>query len=307
MHQIEASYSGDSSYAASTAPVVNQFIVTSTPVNLNQFGLTGSWFNPATSGQGILLDALPDATGTGTGILFGGWFTFDIIATGGQRWYTIQGGINAADSYADLPIYANYGGVFNTPPITKPVPVGQAKLQFSDCAHGVLSYDFSDGSGRNGNIPLLRLDANVTCAAHGESGAAALNYPLSGAWYNPATSGQGLLLGVNPLQNVLYGAWYTFSQEGLNTSAGQRWYTLQIGSFAPGARSMKNIPIYATVGGVFNDSAKATAIPVGTAEITFQTCSTMSFAYAFTSGENQGKTGTVSLVRVGPTPVGCGL
>ena len=60
--------------------------------DLNQHGLTGSWFEPASSGQGMEVEIFPNRT-TGTGSAFLGWFTFDTIADGAerQRWYTALG------------------------------------------------------------------------------------------------------------------------------------------------------------------------------------------------------------------------
>jgi hypothetical protein len=36
------------------------------------------------------------------------------------------------------------------------VVVGQATLQFSDCKSATLNYNFTDGSGRSGTVPLTR-------------------------------------------------------------------------------------------------------------------------------------------------------
>ena len=44
-------------------------------VELDQHGITGSWFNPATGGQGFEIEAYPDAWDDGQGALFAGWFT----------------------------------------------------------------------------------------------------------------------------------------------------------------------------------------------------------------------------------------
>ncbi|MFI4970535.1 MAG: peptidoglycan DD-metalloendopeptidase family protein, partial [Lysobacterales bacterium] len=74
-------------------------------VNPDQHGLTGSWANPATDAQGLLIDVEPDFYASGIGLLFGGWFTYDTSAAGGQRWYTIQGQVHAGDATTSMPIY----------------------------------------------------------------------------------------------------------------------------------------------------------------------------------------------------------
>jgi hypothetical protein len=63
-------------------------------LNVDQHGITGSWYNPATGGQGIEMEMYPDLAGPGKGVLFAGWFTFDVTAAGGQRWYALQGSTN---------------------------------------------------------------------------------------------------------------------------------------------------------------------------------------------------------------------
>ena len=50
-------------------------------VNLNQHGLTGSWYEPATSGQGFAVQVIPDQS-PGNGLAFVSWFTFDTVS----RW-----------------------------------------------------------------------------------------------------------------------------------------------------------------------------------------------------------------------------
>jgi hypothetical protein len=141
-------------YAGGSAP---------TGVNLNQQGLTGTWDNPATGGQGILIEVAPDFYGAGTGLLFAGWYTYDATSANGQRWYTLQGQVSSPSTIATIPIYLTQGGSFNAAGGTTTNAVGQATLTFSDCNHGVLTYTFTDGSRRSGTIPLTRLLPNSTC------------------------------------------------------------------------------------------------------------------------------------------------
>jgi len=278
-------------------------------VNPNQHGLTGTWYNPSTSGQGVFLEAYPDNIAPGQGTLSAGWFTFDTTAAGGQRWYTLQGGVKATDTAAALTIYATTGGNFNAGPAVSATAVGTATLQFTDCQHALLNYTFTDGSNRKGFVPLNRLTANTTCSATGDNGNAPSNYLLSGNWYNPATSGQGLQFDINPSQTLIAAAWYTFAPNGQQTGGGasQRWYTLQALGFTPGSTSALGVPIVETTGGVFHSPTAVTRTPVGTADITFQSCNAMTVAYTFTGGTNAGLSGSLNLVRAGPTPVGCSL
>jgi hypothetical protein len=58
--------------------------------DLNQHGLTGSWYEAATSGQGVEIEIYPDLTAPGTGLAFMSWFTYDSAVGGAerQRWST---------------------------------------------------------------------------------------------------------------------------------------------------------------------------------------------------------------------------
>ena len=280
---------------------------TITSVNLDQVGLTGSWYNPATSGQGVVMEVVPDLNGAGQGLLFGGWFTFDVTAAGGQRWYSVQGSVSASATSATMPIYISEGGNFAAPPRIGVTAIGEATFAFSDCSHGSLTYTFNDGSGRSGTIPLTRLGANSACSSNG-SGAVPPSFLLSGAWYDPDTSGQGFVFDVNTASHSLFLAWYTYAVNGqtIGGPASQRWYSIQ-SSFTPGVSTYDSIPIFATSGGVFNSSTPVATGPVGTASLSFQSCTAATLSYEFTAGENAGQHGIISLARATPAVEGCSL
>jgi len=277
-------------------------------LNVDQHGLTGSWYNPATGGQGIEMEMYPDLAGPGEGVLFAGWFTFDVAAAGGQRWYALQGSTNDTTTVT-LDIATGYAGNFAAPPAVTGTIVGQAAIRFFDCNNATITYNFSDGSGRTGSIPLARLTANVTCATAGDNGTVPSDYLLSGSWFDAATAGQGLIFDFNPAQPYLFAAWYTFSPNGTQSGGpgSQRWYTLQSGQVPHGTTALSGIGIYTATDGVFNDPATTTTNQVGTANITFGSCNAMTVSYTFTSGDNQGRSGTMHLTRTGPTPAGCSL
>lgn len=278
-------------------------------INLDQHGLTGSWYQRSTGGQGFVIEVYPDLAGAGLGVLGSSWYTYDVSAAGGQRWYTLQGNATAGGGAYPLTIYANTGGNFNAAPHTSATAVGTATLLFASCTDALLTYSFSDGSGRSGLIPLARLDANVTCSSAGDNGSPALSYLLSGAWYNPTTGGQGFVFDINPAQTLLSAGWYTYAQNGAQIGGGasQRWFTVQTAAFAPGMTSISNVPIYSSTGGTFNVGGGVTTTPVGTANISFASCSAMTLTYTFTAGANQGLSDTINLQRVGPVPAGCAL
>jgi sugar lactone lactonase YvrE len=121
-------------------------------------GMTGAWFNPDTAGQGILIEPIPSVT-----TLFAAWFTFDEagnkIGAPEHRWFTLQGGYQGGQ--ADLQIFLNSGGVFDSPEPVSTDPVGTATLQFFDCTTAEFTYAFD--SGPSGTIPLSRLTPDTVC------------------------------------------------------------------------------------------------------------------------------------------------
>lgn len=277
-----------------------------TTINLNQHGVTGSWYQPATSGQGIEVEIYPNLAAGASGYAQVSWFTYDGVVGGAdhQRWYTLGGPVPTGQP-ASLTIYQNVGGNFNALPVTTAQAVGSATLSFDSCTSGQLSYTFSDGSGRTGVVPLTRITQNVTCSSSGASSTNA-DFAFSGNWYDPSTSGQGITVEVNPTSNALFLAWYTYAPGGASSgAAGQRWYTAQA-SYTPGARSIP-VQIYQTTGGAFNASTATppTTVVVGSGTLSFQSCSNATLSYAFTGASNGGASGSIALSRVGPVPAGC--
>ncbi|HEX6794712.1 MAG TPA: hypothetical protein VF304_12755, partial [Casimicrobiaceae bacterium] len=280
--------------------------------SIDQQGLTGSWYEAAESGQGFEIEVYPDFVAAGTGLLQGAWFTFGEAPAGGpdhQRWYTFNG--NAQSGVANVPvtIYQNVGGNFNALPVTNGVAVGTGAVSFDSCTSGSLGYTFTDGSNRSGSIPMTRITPNVTCdAAAAAAKATNADFALSGNWYDPATSGQGFVFEVNPLAPVVFFAWYTYAANGQAAgAAGQRWFTGQ-GGFTAGTHTAP-LTLYETTGGIFDTptAASQTSVAVGSATVTFTSCTNATLQFNFTGGGNAGHAGMIALSRVGPVPPGCAL
>ncbi len=272
-------------------------------VNLDQRGLSGAWANPATDGQGLVLEVFPQLFGERLGLLFGGWFSYDADDAGEPRWYTIQGQVGDAAPSAAMPIYQSTGGRFHSPNAATLREVGQATIAFDTCGKGSLSYVFHDGSARSGTIPLTRLLAGQGCSHDGggsESGASFWR----GTWADPQDDQQGLVLDVDG--STVFAAWYTFARNSGSGSgpAGQRWYTLQAVTPASGRR-VEQIGIYETRGGRFDRPHATNTEQVGSARLEFQSCAEASLSYSFSEGDNAGLSGQLALARVGPAPAGC--
>ncbi len=124
--------------------------------------LSGSWYNPATSGQGLFLDVFDDSQ-----IMFAAWFTFDLqrpamgnmsmMGDPGHRWLTAQGGITGTSS--TLGLYKTTGMVLDSadPPGTT-VQDGSMTLTFDSCVAGHVDYDLGSANA-TGSFPISRLSA----------------------------------------------------------------------------------------------------------------------------------------------------
>lgn len=279
--------------------------------SVNQQGLTGSWYEAAEDGQGFEVEVYPDLVAAGTGLLQGAWFTFDVAPAGGadhQRWYTFNGQAHSGATSVAVTIFQNSGGNFNAPPVTNGVAVGTGTVSFDSCTSGSLDYTFSDGSGRSGSIPMTRITPNVGCAEAAAVKAANADFALSGNWYDAATSGQGFVFEVNPLSPIVFFAWYTYAPGGQAAgAAGQRWFTGS-GTFNAGTHTAP-LTLYETTGGVFDTAKPMTqaSVAVGTATITFASCTSAQLTFNFTGGANAGHAGMINLTRVGPVPAGCAM
>jgi hypothetical protein len=277
-------------------------------LDIDQHGLTGSWYEAATTGQGVEVEFFPDLVAPGTALVQGAWFTFDVAPRGGadrERWYTFSGNAVRGQTSVPITLYRNVGGNFNAPPVTSATAVGSGTLAFTDCDNGTLTYQFTDGSGRSGTVALTRLLKNVTCAV-GPTPPVSADFALSGNWFDAATSGQGIVVEVNPALPYFFLTWYTYAPSGQAAgAAGQRWFTAQAG-YAPGSRTI-TATIFETTGGIFDQAANPAPAtdPVGVATITFASCASAHLQFNFTAGSDAGKAGTIALARIGPVPPGC--
>jgi hypothetical protein len=273
-----------------------------------QQGLSGAWYNPQTSGQGLEFVVSQDRVFLTDSAVFGAWYTYDTTAGGpdAQRWYSFQTTrIEPGITTATVVIYQNIGGNFDAPPTTSAVVVGTGTLMFDTCSTGSFTYQFDDG--RTGTIPLRRLLPNVTCAENSVVSDPPSDFGLSGSWYNQDTSGQGLMINVDPVDAQVFLGWFTYAMNGEGQGAsGQRWFSAQ-GGYTVGSTSM-DLTLYASTGGTFDsDDTAVTTQPVGTATLTYANCTTATFDYDFTSGELSGQSGSIALTRLETPLTSCDL
>jgi len=129
-------------------------------------GLNDAWVNAAAEFQGMFITVFPELK-----IIFVAWFTFDselpagdamaVFGAPDQRWVTAVGSYDG--NRAELKAELTSGGRFNSP---DPLPVqdteyGSIILEFSDCRHAIVSFDFP-GASESGQFDIQRvLESNV--------------------------------------------------------------------------------------------------------------------------------------------------
>lgn len=137
------------------------------PASIN-FGMGGSWFSPATSGQGFVFDVVTRHWSEPQ-LFIAYWFTYAGQSGGpeAKRWMLAEGEFEWGDSSVLLDIYQFVGGAFDQPGPPEAMLVGSAELVFHSCASAVLSYQLDvDGeqhAASGGTIALERLTADMTC------------------------------------------------------------------------------------------------------------------------------------------------
>lgn len=116
----------------------------------------------------------------------------------------------------------------------------------------------------------------------------------SGAWYNPDTSGQGQLIDIEPDNQFMFLAWFTYTDEQSQHPNEQHWFTAQ-GNYS---ENEAVLPVYETLGGKFDDPTEVDPPRmVGSIELTFEDCTTGQASYSIDSWD---VTGSFPLSRVIP-------
>ncbi len=295
------------------------------PVNS---GLNGAWFNPDTTGQGILIEVLPDSDKA-----FFAWFTYDTttpdsslpntIGSTEHRWLTGLGNINMQDKSITFDVNVSSDGLFdNSRPVNTSDSIGSVTINFPSCSDANVDYSLLNNT-ISGSFPMIRIStennplceqlltgnvANVQKTLTVKENAKAdagmhVNSGLNGAWFNADTSGQGFLIEVLPETNKVFMAWFTYNTDlpGSNASsvigdAGQRWLT-GIGDIDTSTNSVA-IDLNLTSGGLFDNPQAVTtsnATTYGNLTLSFDDCSTANVEYNITS---LGLTGTIPMGRI---------
>lgn len=141
-------------------------------------------------------------------------------------------------------------------------------------------------------------DARITYAAYdstqygiGGTQPLLIDGPLSGAWFNPARAGEGVLVDIAEVagRKVVFIAWFTY------LAGGQQWIAGNV-DLQAGDRQI-TMPLIRGTGGQFGaafNPADVSFEPWGEATLRFDSCNSLTIEY---SGPN-GTTGTLTLQRL---------
>ncbi len=98
---------------------------------------------------------------------------------------------------------------------------------------------------------------------------------LRGAWYNPDTEGQGVLLDLESVSEFMFIAWFTYTPADSDNPFEQHWFTAQ-GNYTG---SEADLVVYETLGGKFDDQRPVNINAVGKATLSFSGCSLGQMSY----------------------------
>lgn len=275
---------------------------------------SGAWYDVSSAGQGWFLDVIPSSR-----TLYAAWFTYETgesvfdNAPARLRWYSLQGQYgDASDRDITLDILENRDGVFAAPPVTTARKVGTATLRFDGCGSAILDYAFDVGENggradRTGWRALAIRDPSCATTPTELLGGG-FSSAASGAWFDPANAGQGVVGVVQPPSatqpGLLFAGWFHYDPAGrADDPRAQAWLTFQGELPTSASGGTAEVGIFRTLGGTLGGPATRNTLRIGTASIRFDGCNRMTLAYRFDAGVDlapyAGVVGSQTLQKLG--------
>ena len=178
-------------------------LITASPVLANS-EYSGSWYDTDRVGEGFHVEILPDSQALVI------WFTYpgsSDAAAARQAWILGTGTLSE-DTISIVDAYKVRGPVFGEAFDKDDAELetwGDITITFSDADNALVEYSGNDGTGTTDVVRLTNV------ALSGAPGV--LPGTMSGAWYNPETSGQGWFVEVlSNTQALVY--WFTYDENG---------------------------------------------------------------------------------------------
>jgi len=145
-----------------------------------------------------------------------------------------------------------------------------AALPCNTCPSSIRYVEVDGGAAgfilENGQSPAWRPEAG-----------ARINRGHAGAWFNPATSGQGQFLDVEPDRQFVFLGWFTYTEAASENTGQQHWFTAQ--GHYDGTKA--ELTLYESLGGRFDQAEALTTTPVGEVTLTFSGCGYGAMSYRF--------------------------
>ncbi len=173
-------------------------------------GIAGAWFDPLRSGEGFIIEMLPDDDA----VLY--WFTYD---DDGQQDWLIAGGRVSGNQLLFDELLRVSGGVFGPgfdPDAVERTVVGAATFTWSGCDSGTMDWHIGNRRGRQSLSRLSRVQGLDCGLPMGKPIRQEAQY--SGAWYDPGHSGEGYTLQILEDNSALV-YWFSFGPDGA-----RRWF-----------------------------------------------------------------------------------
>lgn len=135
------------------------------------------------------------------------------------------------------------------------------------------------------------------CRTTGEIIDFEINAGHSGAWFNPDNPGQGLLIDVDPVNQFIFLAWFTFTSADAAAPDEQHWFTAQ-GNYTS---NQADLTVNETLGGAFNQPGGTSTTEVGQVRLSFFDCEHGQVSFGIDPGWRLGAfSGNFPLERVIP-------
>jgi arylsulfatase A-like enzyme len=163
--------------------------------------MNGSWYDPAHTGEGFLLEVLND----NRAVVY--WFTYD--EAGAQRWFIGIGEV-AGDTVVFEELLAGSGAGFGPgfdPDDVVLSDVGNLTLSWHNCSEAVADYTVLGVAGSQ-NLDRLTHVAGLECGVPGTDAS-----PKTGSWFDNTHVGEGLAIEVlSDGRALVY--WFSYDPEG---------------------------------------------------------------------------------------------
>jgi hypothetical protein len=264
--------------------------------------LTQSWYDPERGGEGVLTEF---GVFNGQPSLFAAWYTY---LDGRQQWMStnLQGftpGATQIEATLFTTTGADFGASFDTNEVTT-TRWGTVQIDLPACDQMLWRYESDDASqvGELSLIPALADLLGLPGCRQTETAAAkvlqfgnGLGAEMGGTWWNPARSGEGILLDIEVRggRPTAFFSWFTYA------GGVQQWL---VGSVALEdlSNDLTDIPLVVTIGGQFGpgfDPTQVESIDWGLATMSFSSCNDAELQYNGQFPDGEPVTGSISLVR----------